>query len=410
MKRSIIALSVLAAACGAHAQTVEDLQKQIDILASEIESLKTAEQGQGALENLHIGGYGEHHYNNYRNTETGPQKDDQVDAHRFVLFFGYDFSDRVRLVTELELEHGFIEDENECEFTVPGGGLAPGDTVECEGESAPGEVELEQAYIEIDTSDSTRVKLGQFLVPVGILNETHEPETFYGVERNKLENAVIPTTWWETGAWFSQDLGAGLSYDLALHSGLQVEDDYGIRSGRQKSAKAIANDGAWTGRVRYVGLPGLDMAVTYQRQNDMHQSALDGELGFAGDVPDAKGELLEAHARYTLGGLQLTALHAAWDIDSDAAEAAGKDEQSGEYVEAGYKLLDELGIFARHTQYDLAERDDQESEVLVNTYGVNYWVHPQVVLKADYQNVNYKDARKDDKVDDSVNLGIGWSF
>ena len=386
MKRSLVALSVLAAASGAHAQTVEDLQKQIDILASEIESLKQSETSNSPLANISIGGYGEHHYNNYRDTESGPQKDDMVDAHRFVLFFGYDYSDSVRFFSELEVEHAYS------------------------GEGKPGAVELEQAYIEVDTSDTTRVKGGLFLVPVGILNETHEPDTFYGVERNKLENQIIPTTWWETGVWFTQDLGAGLSYDLAFHSGLLVEDDYEIRGGRQKSAKANANDGAWTGRVRYVGLPGLDMAVTYQRQNDIHQSALDGDLGFAGDVPDAKAELLEAHARYTIGGLQLTAMHAAWDIDSDAAEATGQDEQSGEYVEAGYKLFDELGVFARHTQYDLAERDDQESEVLVNTYGVNYWVHPQVVLKADYQNVNYKDASKDDKVDDSVNLGIGWSF
>ncbi|MGB1221664.1 MAG: porin [Alcanivoracaceae bacterium] len=386
MKRSLVALSVLAAASGAHAQTVEDLQKQIDILASEIESLKQSETSNSPLANISIGGYGEHHYNNYRDTESGPQKDDMVDAHRFVLFFGYDYSDSVRFFSELEVEHAYS------------------------GEGKPGAVELEQAYIEVDTSDTTRVKGGLFLVPVGILNETHEPDTFYGVERNKLESQIIPTTWWETGVWFTQDLGAGLSYDLAFHSGLLVEDDYEIRGGRQKSAKANANDGAWTGRVRYVGLPGLDMAVTYQRQNDIHQSALDGDLGFAGDVPDAKAELLEAHARYTIGGLQLTAMHAAWDIDSDAAEATGQDEQSGEYVEAGYKLFDELGVFARHTQYDLAERDDQESEVLVNTYGVNYWVHPQVVLKADYQNVNYKDASKDDKVDDSVNLGIGWSF
>ena len=47
------------------------------------------------------------------------------------------------------------------------------------------------------------VPLEALLVPVGFLNEVHEPPTFYGVERNPVEKNVIPTTWWEGGIGIS---------------------------------------------------------------------------------------------------------------------------------------------------------------------------------------------------------------
>lgn len=393
-KRTMLAAGVLAVSQGVQAQSVEDLQKQVDILAQEVERLKE-DKSDGGLEKVSIGGYGEHHYNNYRGQNSG---DDMVDAHRFVLFVGYDYNDDIRFFSELEVEHAYA------------------------GEGEPGAVELEQAYIEFDTTDTTRVKVGQFLVPVGILNPTHEPDTFYGVERNVLESAIVPSTWWETGAWFTQDLGNGLSYDLAFHSGLEVGDDYDIRGGRQKSAKAVANDGALTGRVKYNGIAGLNLSLTVQEQSDVHQSAPDSvctpenrgcELGFADgdDVPDANARLIEAHARYSIAGLQLTAQHARWDIDSDVAEIIGADEQEGTMFEAGYKFINEVGVFARHTVIDTnaGSEDNLDEETVVQTGGVNYWPHPRVVLKADYQDFEYK-SDAGDGGENRFNLGLGWSF
>lgn len=384
LKRSLCAAALMATSAFAGAQTIEELQQQIDILANEIESLKQGGQDNSPLAGLYLGGYGEHHYNNYRGSDAS---DDKVDAHRFVLFVGHDFNERIRFFSELEVEHAYS------------------------GEGKPGAVELEQAFIEFDTSATTTLKGGMFLVPVGILNETHEPDTFYGVERNLLESAIVPSTWWETGAMFTQDLGNGLSYDLAFHSGLEVEDDYGIRGGRQKGAKAVANDGAWTARVKYNGIAGLNLAATIQRQNDLHQSAADGDLGFAGEVPDANGDLIEAHARYTTGGLQLTVQHARWDIDSDAAEALGKDQQEGTMFEAGYRIGDQWGVFARHTTVDTnaGSEDANDEETVVVTGGVNYWPHERVVVKADYQDFDYKSDAGDDG-ESRFNLGLGWSF
>ncbi len=381
-KRTVLASALLLAPFAAQAQTLEELQQQIDILAKEVETLK-AQGGSGSVLNkVSIGGYGELHYNNYRERDN----DDEIDAHRFVLYFGYDFTDRVRFASEFELEHSLA------------------------GDGAPGEVELEQAYIEIDTTANSKLKTGLFLVPVGILNETHEPNTFYGVERNQLEGRVIPSTWWEAGVMFSQDLGGGLSYDIAGHSGLNMYDATNananpIRSGRQKVAEAVANKGAVTGRVRYVGVPGFDIAVSAQYQQDVFQDMT---------VESVPGTLIEAHARYSVGGATFTVQHAAWDFDEEIG-FADAEEQDGLLVEASYKFNDKVGVFVRQTEIDYAhdaatgttlarrEREDR-------TFGVNYWVVPQVVFKADYNDVSYDTAGLDDDSDDSVNLGVGWSF
>ena len=202
----------------------------------------------GAFAETSIGGYGELHYNNWDN-DAGSEKK-EFDFHRFVLFFGHEFNDHIRFFSEVELEHALVEDTDDG--------------------SGPGELELEQAYIEIDTGARSSVKTGVFIVPVGILNETHEPPTFYGVERNPVEKNIIPSTWWEAGVMYSAHMDNGISYDLAVHSGLSNPDG-DIRDGRQKVAKAEGESLAYSARLKYTGMPGLELAATVQRQSDLSQ-------------------------------------------------------------------------------------------------------------------------------------------
>ncbi len=315
-----------------------------------------------------IGGYGEHHYNNF------DEGDDKVDAHRFVLFVGHEYSENVRFFSEFELEHSLA------------------------GDGKPGEVELEQAYIEWDYAKGHSLVSGLFLIPVGILNETHEPETFYGVERNLVEKNIIPTTWWETGVMFRGELAPGFSYDFAIHSGLN-HDDLNIRSGRQKSAKAVANDLAYTGRIKYTGVPGLEVAATLQLQEDLTQ----GANGDAGDEA-ASGTLFETHAIYETDVFAIRALYAQWDVDSDLADGNGRDEQVGWYIEPSVKATDKLGFFVRYSQWDNTAGLDSSEENEVFDYGLNYWLNDHVVFKLDYQDAS------DYNENDSLNLGVGWSF
>ncbi|UCE75826.1 MAG: porin [Gammaproteobacteria bacterium] len=320
-------------------------------------------------ERTQIGGYGELHYNNL-DTDDGRKK--EIDFHRFVLFFGHQFTDRLRFWSELELEHAIS------------------------GDGEDGEIELEQAYIEYDLTPSQHVKGGLFLIPVGILNETHEPPTFYGVERNPVERNIIPTTWWAGGAELTGEIAPGWSYNFGVHEGLET-DSYNIRSGRQKTSEADAHDLASTARVKWNGIAGVELAATVQYQENITQG-LDN---------DASAWLYEAHADIQRGPLGLRALYARWDIDGDGARAAGRDEQDGFYVEPSYKLLPEFGVFVRYSQWDNEAGSSSDSEKKQYNAGFNYWPHPDVVLKADYQK---QDNEGNVDEEDGINLGIGYQF
>lgn len=327
-----------------------------------------------------IGGYGELHYNNLSG-KGGASDKDEIDFHRFVLFFGHEFTDNIRFFSELELEHSLVKDTDDG--------------------SNGGEVELEQAYIDFDLNEQHTARAGLFLLPVGIINETHEPPTFYGTERNPVEKNIIPATWWAAGAGAHGELGAGFSYDAYIHSGLNVDDSFSVRGGRQKVSKAKANDPAATARLKYTGIPGLELSVSAQHQQNMGQGLVAGL---------DSGNLIETHAIWSTGPFTLKALYAAWDIDGSAVKAAGADQQKGFYVEPSYKLSEQLGVFARFNQWDNKAGSNsgsaENSEKEQWDFGVNYWPHEDVVIKADYQYQNNDDG----KDQNGLNIGLGYQF
>lgn len=352
---------------------VEAAATAVEQTASKVENVAGPDSTYAKVADLaqrtDIGGYGEIHYNNKENGNT-----DQIDVHRFVMFLGHKFTDDVRFFSEIELEHSLA------------------------GEGKKGEIELEQAYIDWDYTENHGAKLGLILLPVGILNETHEPDTFYGVERNNVESVIIPTTWWESGAMFDGRIAPGFSYDVGVHSGFKTDaagsKAFNIRSGRQKSSEAVAEALAYTGRLKYTGVPGLELAISASYQEDLLQG-----LG----VDKAPATLYETHAAYQTGRFGLRALYAMWDIDNEQAEALGRDEQTGWYFEPSYKLTSRLGIFARYSEWDTEAGGSADTEVDQLDIGVNFWLVENVVLKADL-------ANQSNGTGDAFNLGIGWSF
>jgi len=344
------------------------LQEQFNQLADQVE-----ENSKSTGSNTSVGGYGELHYNNLSN---GAGKDKrELDLHRFVLFVNHEFNDDIRFFSEFEIEHALLKDTDDG--------------------SSSGEVEVEQAYVQFDLNDTTKANAGVFLIPVGILNESHEPTTFYGVERNPVEKNIIPTTWWEGGAMLSGHYDSGFSYDVAVTSGL--DGGTSIRGGRQKTSKAGARNLAVTGRAKYTGVRGLELAGTVQVQDDMTQDASDSIKGAI---------LVETHARYNISDFTITGLYANWDIDVDSAAAQAdkdKDSQDGAYIEASYKVTPSVGIFVRQNQWDNGGAGDSKKEQ--TDVGINYWPHENVVLKADYQAQNDIAGNFD-----GFNLGLGYQF
>jgi hypothetical protein len=343
----ILGLGILASAAQVAAKDHEDLDAAYNNGSTNF--------GGDWFKNTSIGGYGELHLN------LNDDGDNEIDFHRWVLFVNHRFSDKVTLNAEFELEHSLA------------------------GDGKPGEVELEQAYIDMTLDGGNHFKAGLFLVPVGTLNETHEPDTFYGVERNPVEKNIIPTTWWEAGLGLSGSTDGGISWDIAAHSGLNVPTSYKIRSGRQKVAEAVAEDAAVTARVTYSG-SSFTVAGFAQYQGDITQGRDEG----------ADATLLGATLDANMGAFRLRGLVASWDIGGAAAAAAGADEQWGYYIEPSYKLTDKLGVFVRYAEYE-----DYSGEGDATTVGVNYWPIDNVVFKADYT---------DTSSDESINLGVGYSF
>ena len=346
-----------------------------------------------------IGGYGELHYNNLEDNATAFDGDaddlNRVDFHRFVLFFSHTFNDWLRFASELEVEHSIA------------------------GDDQPGEVELEIAWLEADLNQHHHVRAGIDILPVGLLNLTHEPNTFYGVERNPIETEIIPATWWEATAAVWGELAPGLVYNLYIHSGLVIPTTGGSafrpRSGRLKVGRADEQDIAILARLLYNGTPGLEIAATVDYQADYTGTA---------DAAHADAWLFETHIDWRHNsGFGLRALYARWDLGDDTSagldpSVVGAATLDGWYVEPAYRFSSaavipgELGIFLRYQQWDernglggTSYRFEQYDQLNV---GLNYWPHPQVVLKVDAQ---WQDAGGPVAIErDGFNLGVGYQF
>ena len=397
-KKSIsMAIATAFFAGNAVAVTVEE---KIELLQQEIESLKDQVQSakpnnassgiQSLTENTTIGGYGNLNYNNFSGGATAK---DQIDLQRLVLFFGHKFNDMVSLKTELEVEHAVT---------------SSGDR---------GEVAVEEAYLDFHFTDKVNAKVGLFLIPAGLLNETHEPPTFFGVERNQIESRIIPTTWREAGVAMYGEVLPALKYQVGVTTGFNARkfDNplFGIQSAHQEGQLADAEDLSLHAALNYTGINGLLVGG----------SVFTGDTGQSEpNIGNARLTLWDVHTRYQTGNWDLRALYARGHLGdaADITAVTGKNAPSafyGWFVEAANHVWKsgekDFAPFIRYEKYDSqaslpfnSVRVDS-SKNNVWTVGANLWATPQVVLKADYQVYDEKDEDRGDK---RFNLGMGYMF
>lgn len=412
---SVALLGVLgAASSNVMAATVEE---KIEILQQEIESLKdqlaTAPSGnrakgiQSLADRTTVGGYGNVNYNSYSG---GATVKDKIDVQRFVLFFGHRFNDMISLKTEFEVEHAISSADDQ------------------------GEAEVEQMYLDFHFNDKANAKVGLFLIPAGFINETHEPPTFYGVERNQIETRIIPTTWREAGVSVYGEAVQGLKYQVGVTTGFSAAkfDNalYGIKSAHQEGQLADAEDLALSAALNYSGIPGLLVGG----------SVFTGNTGQGNpDIGNARLTLWDLHTRYQTGNWDLRALYARGHLGDaanikayTAAQNAlannglpGFDAPSsfyGWFTEAAYHVWKsgdmDLAPFIRYESYDTQASLPMGSVRLpgsrnkVWTAGASFWPDPKMVLKADYQVFDKQDIDIDGNSlgDKRINLGMGYMF
>ena len=340
--------------------------------------------------------YGEINYNR----PTHANQNTQVDMRRFVLGYQHRFDEKTKVVTELEVEHGVSSADD------------------------PGEVEVEQAYIERQLTPVWSARAGLFLMPAGLLNENHEPTAFYGVERNFVETAIIPSTWREGGFQLIGNLDNGLtvqggittSFDLNKWDAASTEGrESPLGSIHQELALAKGHDLAAFGAANWRGIPGLLIGG----------SLFSGQATQAQAVDKARITLWDIHARWTSGRWDFSSVYARGTISNTAALNAAlvgnptliPKSFDGFYVQGAYKIWSHedyaLSPFLRWEQFNTAKAyadlgagltpDAARAERVV-TVGANFQVSQGVVLKADYQ-------RFRENADlNRFNLGLGWSF
>jgi len=349
-------------------------------------------------EHTTVGGYGEVHYTNL----SGPDTPGQVNVTRFVAYLAHTFNERISFRSELEVEDARIE-----------------------GGEEGGEVSVEQVYLDYMLSPAATVRAGLVLAPIGIINETHEPTTFNGVDRPGFDTDVIPTTWRDIGVGLVGALpgNSGLNYRVYLLNGLVASGfsaDQGIREGRQEGHDATFANHSLTGRLEWVR-PGLTIGGSFWYGGS---AAQDPALG-TGTFDNAVA-LVSADARYDVGPFMFRGVVA--NVSVSDAEAINQTfggqvgtRMAGGYVEGAHNLLSALApqstqrllAFVRHERYntqagvpDGVVRDDALAR-RTTTFGLTYKPVYNVVFKGDYQ---LRRNRAGAGQDEQLALGVGYQF
>jgi|TARA_B110000093_G_scaffold161745_1_gene183260 hypothetical protein len=339
---------------------------------------------------LTIGGYGEINYNQ-------PEGDNgELDVQRLVILFGYKFNEKTQFITEIEFEH-------------------------------VKEVYVEQAFLQYSLNDNVNLRGGLMLVPMGIVNEFHEPTTFNGVERPSVDGSIIPTTWREIGIGVSgKSNEISLRYQAYLFNGFAsvngskvLGGKNGLRNGRQKGAKSTINKPNFSAKADYYGINGLRLGLAgyvgrTQAEDDVDM--IDGaDVGIAMVGFDARYKYKRFAARGQFINASLTDTEAYNTLNS--ADLGSKLQ--GWYLESSYNLLSQdkaqqLWAFARYEDYDthasvdggLTKNNAFDRNDL--TFGLSYKLSQGTVVKADYQIKSNEVANSDST--GQLNFGIGVWF
>jgi hypothetical protein len=392
--RWVVMMAVLGVATpvGAREDRVSELERKVDALTRKTERLESGAvpdttipvpRSGVAPARVSIGGYGEmllERFDHERQDGTGAGRPTQIDFVRNVLEVGYRFDDRLRFDSGIELEHAAA------------------------GGAAAGRVALEFACLDWALRCELGIRAGMLLVPVGLVNEWHEPPDRIGARRPDVEQRIIPTTWRAIGAGLFGELPVGLAYRAYLTEGLDASRFSaadGIRDGRQDGSEARAVNPAFSGRLDWIGTPGLRVGVSAYT-GDSWQAAQPASGGLEPQVT-----LADLHARFDWRGLKARSVFVRGWLDDagDLSDALGLTGSArlgqsfwGYYVETTY---DVLPLAYPGTPYGLLpyarfERTDTQDDVPAGiedpandrttlTTGLAFKPHPNVVLEVDHE-------------------------
>ena len=399
------------------AEDLEELRRRVSILAEEIEQLRSGDSEQltltderrrqlglapsaaatyrRATSGVSLAGYGEMLLENYADENesgVGGAPTTQFDFLRAILYAGYRFNDRFVFNSEIEVEHA-------------------------------SEIFVEFAYVDYMANDNLTLRGGMVLLPLGLVNEFHEPTVFIGSKRPETESRIIPSTWRENGGGLLGSVGP-FTYRAYVTNGLRGAgfSSAGVRGGRQKGARALSSDVAFSGRLDIAPVPGVFAGVAFY-------SGGSGQNGVVlnGETLDVRTTIVETHGQMQVRGFDVRALlaRAAIDRAGDVSLALGTpigkpiaDTMLGGYFQVGYDVLSQttagfsLTPFVRYENVDTQHKvptgftRDLTQDGTFTTFGVELKPIPNIVITGDFERVtNAAEAGRN-----QFNLSLGYAF
>ncbi len=381
------------------------------------------------LEKMEIYGYGTLLYSQYDylpNYQQSPKNRAKVDFERFIISPRFIISDNLKLVSEIEFEHGGV------------GATMEYDTLEEFGEfeseiESGGEVIVEEAYLDITYQSWLNFKIGHMVIPIGLNSQRHLPNLYLSTHRNISETTILPDTWHETGVMAYGTIAKNLNYQAMIMTGLNSEyfdSANWIKWGNQKSFEYVnADDLAFALRLDYGDTTRSHIGASIYFGNTGANRTKE-QLDSDGSVT-----LMELHGVYDEDNIRLRGLFLWGELsDSPAITTANSglpnaleakrtpvaSEALAWFVEAGYNIAPILGhqkAIIPFVKYDFVDsmyktqdgvQDLARYENTIATVGVNYYFNENVAFKLDYsRNVNGDSSIEDM---DSVTLSVGYQF
>ena len=407
-----IAIIMLLAAVPGFAADVSELERRLDIVSDELDRIKNSGgSGGGLASRTSVHGYGEMHL------QTDDNGQSVLDNHRLVIGIHSELSNWIHFNVEIDFEH------------------------------AAQVMEFEFGYLDFLLSEKFNVRTGVVLMPMGDLNEFHEPNKFWRVERPYFHQYLLPTTWQQGGAGVFGSLGDGWQYrayvvnavssldpaDGSKTDGRKFDDTKFIRSGRAQLYSVDAHDWALTGRVEKKG-EGTQFGLSFYT-GDSTQGHIkeDGNLTILeGDFQVRRGAL-ETKFAIMKGWVEDTSAINTWCAGDEAScNADVPKEAFGWLLEAGVHLPQLLGWntthdFIPYISYEKVRPNDVTGDDAATgklsstanfhdlTVGVSYKPIDAVALKLDYQQFFYDQSTDDLSDPDTttkslVNLGVAYMY
>jgi len=354
---------------------------------------------------LHFGGYGQIDYN--QPLDKDYYRNGKLDVHRLILFAGYKFNDRTKFITEIEFEH-------------------------------VSEVYIEQAYLDYQLFDNMSVKGGLLLIPMGIINEYHEPPSFNGVERPNVDKVIVPTTWREIGLGVDGRINpASLRYQLYLVNGFNGYDgdgvfkgSNGLRSGRQKGAESYISSPNISAKIDYSGISGLKLGLSgyFGKSQSTLYNGLDKNDAVAKSIADSSVigiNMIGLDYRYSFSGFHtrgqlVYGKFSNVDEYNNFTNSDLGESILGYYAEISYDIFqknasinNELTPFFRFEQYNTHHSvisgmiQNETYDITELIFGFAFKMDRGAAFKVDYQ--MYRNTGESN-FNSILNMGIGVWF